>query len=242
MREYPPALPHGSIEQIGAEAFCVRGRINLNRLLRLSRNMAIVRQGRSLTLINAVRMNDSGLAALDSLGRVEHVLRLGGGHGLDDPFYVDWYQAQFWAQPGGKRYTEPKITQPLIDQGDLPFAGASLLTFRTAKIPEAAIALEAGPGLLLTCDSIQHYGDYSNNNLPARLMMPWIGFPKRTIIGPFWLRAAAPEGKSLRGDFERLLDYRFDGLLGAHGTFLARDATANVTGAIAQAFGNVRAS
>ena len=43
-------------------------------------------------------------------------------------------------------------------------------------------------GLLLSCDSIQSYGDYRYNSLLARWIMPWIGFPKTTLVGPRWLK------------------------------------------------------
>ena len=65
--------------------------------------------------------------------------------------------------------------------------------------------MDANPGLLLTCDAVQHYGDYSNNNVLARLMMPFIGFPKRMLVGPIWLKIMTPDGGNLKPEFERLL-------------------------------------
>ena len=66
------------------------------------------------------------------------------------------------------------------------------------------LKFNVGGGFLLTCDCIQHYGDYRHNNLIARLLMPYIGFPKTTIVGPIWLKMMTPEGASLQGEFERL--------------------------------------
>lgn len=236
MAEFNPALTHGPVTEIGPDLFCVRGVIRLNRFATISRNMVIVRQGQSLTLINTVRMNAKGLAQLDALGRVEHVLRLGGMHGSDDPFYVERYKPKFWAQPGSRAYPEPPIDHPLTDLGELPFDGAALYLFRGAQVPEAAIVLARGPGVLLTCDALQHYGDYSRNNLMARLVMPFIGFPRRTVVGPIWLRVATPEGGSLRPDFERLMTAQYDALFAAHGTFLASGAAASVRRAVDLAF------
>ena len=34
------------------------------------------------------------------LGTVEHVVKIGGFHGIDDPFYVDRYKPTLWALPG----------------------------------------------------------------------------------------------------------------------------------------------
>ncbi len=235
-KDFPPVSPHQRIKKIGDDLFMARGSIRFNRFVRLSRNMAIVRSGKELTLINPVRLNARGLRDLDALGAVKHIIRLGAAHGRDDPFYVARYKPLFWCQEGGARYREPAIDRVLSDGGALPFGGARLLSFSAAAFPESALVLGAGKGVLLTCDSLQHYGDYSNNNLAARIVMPFIGFPKTTVVGPIWLRAATPPGASLRADFERLLTLKFDALLGAHGTFLKTGAHEAVQRAVAKAF------
>ena len=51
-------------------------------------------------------------------------------------------------------------------------------------------------------------------------MMPRIGFPKTTIIGPFWLTAMVPDGMDIQSEFRRLLTLKFDKLLAAHGSLL----------------------
>ena len=91
---------------------------------------------------------------------------------------------------------------------------------------DGALLLRRGAGLLLTCDAIQNYGDYSHNNLLARLMMPLIGFRKTTVVGPMWVKMMTPEGGSLESEFRRLLTLEFDQLLSAHGTFLESGARA----------------
>ena len=92
--------PFSQPEQIAPDIYVVYGSVRFNPLIRFTRNMAIVRHGQDLTLINAVRMDDAGLAALDALGNVRHVLRLGPLHGIDDAFYVERYRADFWSLPG----------------------------------------------------------------------------------------------------------------------------------------------
>jgi hypothetical protein len=111
-----------------------------------------------------------------------------------------------------------------------------LFCFRGTKQPESAILLKREGGILLACDAIQHYGDYRHNNLPARLVMPFIGFPQTTIIGPFWMKLMTPEGASLKDEFERLLQWDFDSLLSAHGSYLAGGAHAAVESALARAY------
>ena len=233
---FPPAYPHQPIERIGNDLFIARGSIRMNPLLRISRNMAIVRSGDELTLINPIRLDDAGLRELDALGAVKHIMRLGGAHGSDDPFYVDRYKPAFWCQEGGTMYREPPIDHVLTEEGPLPFAGARLICFKSASFPECALLLTTDKGVLLTCDSLQTYADFSNSNLPARLLLPFVGFSKSTLIGPIWLKIATPGGGTLRADFERLLELPFDALLAAHGTFLKSGAHAAVQRAIAKAF------
>ena len=43
-------------------------------------------------------------------------------------------------------------------------------------------------GNMVTCDAVQHYGDYTLNNFMARLAMPFIGFLKTTVLGENSLR------------------------------------------------------
>ena len=69
-------------------------------------------------------------------------------------------------------------------------------------------------------------------------MMPRIGFPKSTIVGPIWLKMMTPEGASLELEFRRLLKLKFDQLFAAHGTFLEKDAHEAVRTAVKNTFSN----
>jgi hypothetical protein len=122
---FAPVYPHDPIAQIAPDTFMVRGSVRMNPVIRITRNMAVVRQDGDLTLINPIRMDGAGLAALDALGTVRHVLRLGPLHGLDDPFYMARYRPAFWCQPGGRTYPEPKIDHALGEDTALPFFVAS---------------------------------------------------------------------------------------------------------------------
>ncbi|MEE2777507.1 MAG: hypothetical protein VYE73_12195 [Acidobacteriota bacterium] len=233
---FAPAYPHDPIEEITQDVYMARGSIRMNPVVRLTRNMAIVRHAGELTLVNPIRLNDQGLQQLEALGDVKHIIRLGPFHGVDDPFYMDRYEPAFWSLEGGKAYTEPAIDHALTEAGELPFPGAELWRFEKVKQPEGVLLLNTGGGVLLTCDAVQHYGDYSNCNLAARIMMPLIGFRKTTLVGPIWLKLMTPEGASLQDQFERLLTLRFGSLLSAHGTLLRDGAHQAVTAAVARAF------
>lgn len=234
--KHAPAYPHDPIQPIADEVFVVRGSLLLNPLIRISRNMAIVRDGGELTLVNPVRLNDAGMAALQRLGHIRHIVQLGALHGLDDRWYRQHFGVQTWARPGSLKYPPPPDHRLLDPAQPLPFSGARLFCFNGTQ-PESALLLDRGHGLLLTCDAIQHYGDYHQHSAMAKLVMPFIGFPRTTLVGPIWLKAVTPPGASLRADFERLLQWRFDSLMSAHGSFLATGAHAAATAAVQQAFG-----
>ena len=235
-RDFPAALPHGPIEALTERVHAVRGCIRVNGVLRISRNMAVVRHGDGLTLVNPIRLNAAGERALEELGRVRAILRLGAMHGRDDPYCKHRFGCEFWCQPGGTVYPGPPLDRPLGPDCALPFPDAELFCFDGARQPEAALLVRDGPGVLLTCDAIQHYGDYSNHNVLARLSMPLIGFSKKTLVGPIWLKRMTPPGGSLRTEFERLLERDFDALLAAHGTWLPAGAKAGVHDAVRRAF------
>ena len=60
-------------------------------------------------LINSLRLDEEGLAKLDELGKVTDVIRLGGFHGSDDPFYKERYGATSWAIEGQVYFNGVKI-------------------------------------------------------------------------------------------------------------------------------------
>ena len=234
--DYAPVYPHGDVEEIGDELFMVRGSIKMNPVIRITRNMAVVRNGSDLTVIDPIRLNDQGERQLAALGEVKNILRLGALHGVDDPYYADKFKPRMWSQAGGTTYTEPPVDAELNPSTELPFPRGKLFFFEGTVHPECALLLDDGDGLLLTCDGIQNYGDYSYNNFAAKLMMPLIGFARTTLVGPIWLKLMTPPGGDLAGEFHRLLELKFDRLLSAHGTLLASGAHAAVERAVAKAF------
>ena len=237
MPDFPLPQPHDPIQALTDRLYVVRGAMRMNPVLRISRNMGVIRHGNELTLVNPVRLSPEGESELGKLGTVKRILRLGAFHGIDDPWYKHRFGAELWCGPGASAYPEPSADRSLEAGTALPFPDADLFCFNGTKQPEYALLLHDPPGILLTCDAVQHYGDYSHNNLMARLAMPFIGFPKTTVLGPFWLKMMTPEGGSLRGEFDRLLELDFDALLAAHGTYLPSGAKAAVRRAVDKAFG-----
>jgi hypothetical protein len=237
---YPQVTPHDPPLQLAEHLFVVYGCVQPSPIARFSRNMVIVRQQNQLTLINPVRMSEEGLSQLEALGEVTHVLRLGPMHGMDDPFYIDRYKADFWAFPGGKTYTQPAIDHELADGVALPFSNAKLFVFKHMTQTEGAVLLERSPGILVTCDAIQSYATPPHSphtNFLARLLMPLIGFPHKTLIGPMWMKLLVADREGMKTEFERLLQLDFDQLISAHGTFLASNAHTEVQRAFDKMFG-----
>ena len=236
MTSNTPIYPHGNVEEIAEDIFMLRGSIKMNPLLRITRNMGIIRNGDELSLINPVRVSAKVEAQIAKLGQIKHVIRLGCFHGADDPYYVEKFGALMWAQLGGTTYTVPKIDKELDSVVPLPFDNAEIFEFAGTTQPESALLIKRGTGILFTCDAIQNYGDYSYNNIVAKILMPFIGFPRTTIIGPIWLKYQTPEDETLEPEFRRLLGLKFDRLLAAHGTLLKTGAHAAVERAVNKVF------
>ncbi len=237
---YPDTLPHDLPREIAEDLFVVHGCVKPSPMVRFTRNMAVVRDHGELTLIDPVRMDAAGLAALEALGEVRHVLRLGPMHGMDDPFYLDRYNPEFWTFEGGKQYPTPAGYHPLTEGAELPFSRATLFAFKYMSEPEGAILLHRSPNVLLTCDGIQSYATpphTPHTNGLTRFLMPFIGFPRKTLIGPVWMKLFVEDRDGMKTEFQRLLQFDFDQLLAAHGTFVERDAHAEVQRAFDKMFG-----
>jgi hypothetical protein len=57
----------------------------------ITRSMIIVKSGDEVAVLNTVRLDSAGEAALDKLGRVSHIVNLTANHGCDDPYFVHKY-------------------------------------------------------------------------------------------------------------------------------------------------------
>lgn len=233
---HPPAQPHDPVQEIARDLYMVRGSMRMRPLVRITRNMAVVRHRGELSLVDPVRLDEAGERQLLELGEVKRILRLGTLHGLDDRYYVERFGAELWAQGESPTYPLPPIDRELAPGRPLPFPDAELFAFEQTLRPESALLIRRDAGILLTCDAIQHYGDYRHNSLLPRLLMPWIGFPRTTVVGPIWLKLMTPPGGSLKRDFERLLELDFERLLSAHGSLLESGAREAVARAVRRAF------
>lgn len=221
-RPFPAALPHGELRELLPGLFFVTGTMAMPGpiTVRASRNMTVVKEGERLVVVNTVRLTDDGLRKLEALGKVTDVVRIAGNHGMDDPFYADRYGAKVWAVKG-QRYTagfgpKPDVYfegQEELDPDNLPIAGAKLHVIGS-KPPEGFLVLERHGGVAIAGDALQHWHRADEFfNVPARVIMPVLGFLKPHNVGPGWLKNCKPPKDELGG----LLELPFEHVLTAHG-------------------------
>jgi hypothetical protein len=228
------ALPHGQIDEIFPDVFFVTGAMKgefFGAPWQFGRNMTIVREGGELTLINAVRLDDAGLKALDALGDVKHVLRIGSLHGRDDAFYVDRNQARYWSVRGA-----PPIGLPVDEEltaDALPLRDASLFSFEHSKLPEAIVRLDREGGIMISCDTLQNWAEpdpFIDDATRARMVD--MGFFVPANIGPVWMHVNEPKPD----DFVRLKQLAFQHALPGHGAPLRDVAQAEYHAAFKRIF------
>jgi hypothetical protein len=237
MSSFAPAMPHGDIEEVFDGVFFVTGTMRSTvggTPCQYSRNMTIVRDQGALTLVNAVRLDDAGLAALDALGKVTNVVKLGAMHGLDDAFYVDRYRARLWTLPGLEHESGLATDVALVPGGEMPFAGCSLFAFETSSKPEGILRLDRDGGILIAVDALQNWlgPDRFFDDATAALLREF-GFFQPANIGPGWRRAFNPQGS----DFARVAQLSFRHVLCAHGEPLRDTAQAAFADRFQREFG-----
>ncbi len=100
--QHLPASPHGEFEEVFEGTWFIRGGLKMPMRIpmKIGRSMTVVRGDDGLILFNSMRLTDTGLRDLQSLGDVKHIVRLGGFHGRDDGFYRDRFGAMIHAVEG----------------------------------------------------------------------------------------------------------------------------------------------
>ena len=234
--DYPEPGPHDPLEPLFDDVFWVHGSVEFGPGLSMNRNMVVLRENDGLTLIHPVRLSAEGEHALERLGDVRHVVRLGTAHGRDDRYYVDRYGASFWCQAGSTNYPEPAPTHILGEAAPLPVSGAELFVFRDVTTPESALLLQRHGGLLITGDSLHNWTAWSHCSDKAIAILEKGGISLTMLVGTFWQRHVTPEGGSLKPDFERLLTLDFSHHIGAHGALARDNAHSLIETAVARAF------
>jgi hypothetical protein len=236
LEHYPPASAHDPISQLLPNIYWVHGSVKIGPGMQMNRNMLIIKQGPDLTLINPVRLHDQHLHKLDALGQVQHLIRLGDFHGLDDAFYLARYPAAaFYCQTGQSSYPAPAQAITIDPLSKPPIDDAEYFIFASAKYPEAALLLKQ-QRLLITTDSVQYLADWSYTSPLTRVVLWFMGFKLGLQIGRPWLKRVSPNTEAMRADFARLLNLDFDCLIAAHGSLLQKNAKALLADEVAKTF------
>jgi hypothetical protein len=221
---FPEQLPHGEIQEIFPDVFFVKGQSQFEsqgKAVKCTRAMTIIRDSGRLTLVNSVRLSGDGLQALDRLGKVENIVRIGANHGRDDAFYSDHYNAPVWALSGTQHDRPVKAKATLIAGNEGPVKDALVVVFETIPAPEAVLFLNRSGGILISCDSLQNMiGPDEFFDTQSTGMMKKAGFFRSGNIGPAWRARLQPNVS----DFERILALEFQHLLPSHGDPLLNDA------------------
>jgi len=198
------------------------------------RTMTVVRHsGGRLAIINSMRLDDAGEAALRALGTVDAVVRLGSFHGVDDDYYVRTFGATAYVIPGSP--LPPGAAEPVWmattagEDGSpppaLPIPGASLFIFKVAKAEGALYLPDFGPaaaasgggngdggdghGTLILCDSLINMG-------PRPPHLSWLMATIFRVMGftglrpaPIWYKGVKQLGDVddayMVAEYERLL-------------------------------------
>lgn len=245
MRTFPEAQKHGELREVLKDIFFVTGTVAMPGPLPVtfSRSMTVIRDGDCLTLVNSMRLNESGLASLEKLGTVKHVIRLAGFHGMDDPFYKHRYNAKIWAIKG-QAYApgfeaNPKSSDiyftPDVEMDtstSLPVHDAKLHLFHTASSAEGLLVLERHGGVIISGDCLQNWREADQYfSFLGKIMMRLAGFIKPYNLGPGWLKMAKPRTKEIKD----ILKIQFQHVLPAHGVEVignARDLYRNAIDAL----------
>ena len=227
---HPPAMPHGSIDEVFPDVFVVRSSFRAGVGVSFERNMTIVRQGGELVIISSARLGDAGEAQLAKLGKVTHVVRIAAFHGADDPYYVERFGATLWGAPGMKHAVPAKE----LGADATPFTKATVFRFEKGAWPELAIVLPVDGGVLVTGDSYQNWTTLEHCSWLARRVMPIMGFGP-TSIGKPWAKKMGP---AIKEDFARLVEVPFRHLIPGHGSVLRDVARDRLPAAIAARYGS----
>lgn len=236
MNSHHPAMAHGRIEEVFPDVFYVTGTMRnefFGAMWQFSRSMTIIREEGRLTLVNTVRLDDEGLAALDALGKVTNVVRIGDMHGVDDPFYVARYGATFWAMPGMGVQEGLTVDRTLTVGGPMPVKDATLFAFTTTTRPEGILRLDREGGIMIACDSLQNWvapDEFFDEQTIGT--MTGMGFFTKGGIGLAWLHGSEPKAD----DFVRLKQVPFRHALTGHGVPLRDTAQADYHAAFQRFF------
>jgi hypothetical protein len=220
---FPPALSHGPITPVVDGVYLVRGGYRMGPGVVISRTMTVVQNPDGLVVLNAMRLSVAGLAELDRLGKVKHLVKLSESHGVDEPFYVDRYKPEVWAMPDAKfngGITATKVLGPAC-----PIAGGIVVDFPgSAGWKERGLWIPNAGGTLISCDALQNHVDGEHSNAIGRFMSSMMGFKGGVIVAPMWRKMQKLQGAQVKQALAGISQLSFANLVTGHGPAVVGNA------------------
>jgi len=217
----------GKLEQVFDDVWWTWGTVQVGPGFAFPRNMVIVRERDGVVVIHPVMMPPEEQAKIEALGPIKHIVRLGAGHGMDDPAYVARYKPTTWGQPGAPLKDGATRDRELVSGGPSPLDGGTVIAFDTSKSAECVIHVPRHGGIVFSCDSIQNWSDGPGASLRVRLLGRRTGFNGRACLGPMWRKRSEPkEGANFKATYDQITALEFAHVIGGHGAPLkdtARD-------------------
>lgn len=226
MKKHFKLLPHQTITQNFENIYSLTGSMQLFGIFKYSRNMVILKEGNKLCLVNPVRLNEAEEEKLLNMGTIYSVLKLGRLHSVDVPYYMEKFSPKLWTSSKDSfvQSRNYNIDIDLEKNNSLPFMNMQIYSFKTSKENEAVAFLPQNNGILLSCDALV-------NMKKVDPMANWLVrtlsklLPEPTYIGPNWYKAMKP----LRRDFHKVLEFKFDKMIPAHGSVLKDNASKKIS-------------
>mmetsp|Transcript_13142 Transcript_13142/g.32474 ORF Transcript_13142/g.32474 Transcript_13142/m.32474 type:complete len:283 (+) Transcript_13142:41-889(+) len=181
----------------------------------------------TLTLFNALRVEESVEDEILKLGRIAHVVKLGQFHGSSDAYYVraeKFNAPKYWTVAGGSCAEGMAADVVLAPSGPLPVEGATFYQLDGQPFPESIMLLPSAHGIIcMATDCLMHLVSTSRVPIVGRLMLNWFGFVANTANvpepAPLWLRNSVRLcGKEqVQRWFDDILAMEFAHVICAHG-------------------------
>jgi len=225
---FPAALPHGPITKVVDGVYVVRSGFRMGPGVVISRTMTVVQADDGLTVMNAARLSEEGLAELERLGPIKHLVKLSDSHGIDEPYFVDRYKPEVWTLDGVKHLAGTRRLGP-----DGPLSAGRVIALPGATgWRECMYWLPNGGGTLVACDALQNHADTEGASFVARLITPMMGFKGGLIVAPMWRKYQKVVGSQVSAAFAPALELSFSNVITGHGPAIAGGADAATRAAV----------
>lgn len=214
MTKFTKTTPHGGLTKVLDNVYVIEGSFTLGFGTLFGRNMAIVKRGDDLTIINSVRVDEDTEKEILMLGTIKNLVRMCDMHGCDDAYYIDKFKPTFWSLEGLQPKPDTKVDKVLKEDSETPIEGMKVALLRGSR--EAVFWIPDNGGTLIACDFIQ-------NSIEPSKYATWVGLKMTTSLGFIGeCRCCVPMYRFQFGTkhweaAQKILSWDFENLIPAHG-------------------------